>query len=714
MPQDDEKKRRAQALLDAAGFGDKPVTDEAKTARANELLVAGGFGPPGAAQPTPPAAPPIPQAPEPTFGEEAAGVARDLNIGVATSLGLPVDIVTSVLNAANFLAQAPFKRPSAIEPALDPRGAIGGSAQLTETMRQLQGPQTETGQFVGRAAEFFGGSALPLGTIAGLPGRAGQAIRQAPGRALGAEAVASGLAAGGGELAAGVIGEEARPFGELAGAVSPIAAQAATRGILSREQRRLADPERLRRAAAEEQEAFRAEQALGGEDILLPAQRVGEPFLLESQSFLAQLPESSKIAAVALKKQNKQAFNLVNRVINDIAPAEVVGTAGARFKTASAKAIELQKVARENKASPIFKDAFSIARAEKTRVDISSVIDEFNSLAGTFVPESAVGKTIESVRKTIEASANRGLKTIKGKVTNVVTDSNLLPLHGAKTDLDREIAKAVANNDGQTLRPLMRIKENLVTSMTDSSKAYFRAERAFEDASPQVNEIINSVVGRAAKVEGKEHLIARDVFAPGTQNPATIQKTQKIIEGVDRKAWRNIVRAEIENRLGAAVEKIDETGALAIENIPSQLNRSLFGTAKSRSNLLSAMDKKSRENFIFLEKILKRASLGRPGGSQTGIRNEISKKLRSIFGKIRLIAQPLEAISGRGTELAQDAIVREQAKLFFDPNGFNSRMGRLKGSTTDPRVIVRTLSAFDDSMVPEIPEVPEVPTEKKQ
>ena len=716
MPQDKDKERRAQSLLDAAGMGTAPIVTDVDDARAQKLLDAAGMGAvaparqlqaqdieaPAIGQPT---QQPVAPVEEPTFGQEAAGVGRDLNIGIATSLGLPVDLVTNVLNAANFLSRVPFQTPESIEPAF-PQQQRFGSAGLTETLRGMQGPQTETGQLIGRGAEFMGGSMAPLG-VASQFGRVGQAITKAPIKALGVEAAVSGLAAGGGELAAGLAGEGARPVGELAGALSPTMAAGAVARAAGRETRRLADPDILAQSKLDEQGAFRAEQALGAGDILLPAQRIGDPFLLESQSFLAQLPEGSRIAAKALEKQNKKSFDLVQRVINEVAAPSTVGTAGAKFKTASAKAIELKRIARDAKADPIFTDAKNIAKADKTRVDVSEVQDEFDSLKGQFVKETAIGSIVRKMETSINSSASRGIVGGKGKVSHI-GDTNLIALHGAKTNLDREIATAIEKGDRQLLRPLMRIKERLTDAMGNASPDYAKAERIFAENSPQVDEIIQSVIGRAAAKEGdKIPLIARDIFASGTQNPSTIKKSKAIIEGVDPVAWKNIVRAEIENRLGAITEQIAETGPLAVENIPGQLRRTLFGTAKARSNLMAGMDKHSRESFVLLDKVLKRASLGRPGGSQTGVRGEIASRLQSIATKLRQGFRPLELASGGFRQGVDESITRGQARLFFDPSGFNASMSKLRGRATNPKAVLRALSSLDDNIVEQLP--PQVP-----
>ena len=65
-----------------------------------------------------------------------------------------------------------------------------------------------------------------------------------------------------------------------------------------------------------------------------------------------------------------------------------------------------------------------------------------------------------------------------------------------------------------------------------------------------------------------------------------------------------------------------------------------------------------------------RARLGRPGGSQTGIRKEISREFdEGIVQSIRnFISAPIKAISGVGEEAARNRRIRSVAEVMFDPS----------------------------------------------
>ena len=80
-------------------------------------------------------------------------------------------------------------------------------------------------------------------------------------------------------------------------------------------------------------EAQRAAKETGIE--LFPAQTTVLPSLLRQQTLVAELPGGIQIAAKALERQNKQAYDAVEDYLNIIAPPEALSTGAVRFRSAA-------------------------------------------------------------------------------------------------------------------------------------------------------------------------------------------------------------------------------------------------------------------------------------------------------------------------------------------------------------------------------------------
>ena len=185
--------------------------------------------------------------------------------------------------------------------------------------------------------------------------------------------------------------------------------------------------------------------------------------------------------------------------------------------------------------------------------------------------------------------------------------------------------------------------------------------------SPEVTAIRDSIIGKVedlGDVELKQ--VSGKIFDPAQTNTAVVAKAKKIIDDVDPEAWNQLVRVELEKRLGS-IKGSPEAGT--IENIPGQLFRALFPNNKSTKVLMNALDAEGKKNLTYLKTALGRAKLGRPGGSQTATREEIKKEWRcGIVQSIRnFISSPLKTVASTGDDIAFNKRTRALAKALFDP-----------------------------------------------
>jgi hypothetical protein len=377
------------------------------------------------------------------------------------------------------------------------------------------------------------------------------------------------------------------------------------------------------------------------------AQKTLDPASLEKQSYLPTLSAGSKKAATELKKQNEAAYNAVEEVLDSIAPAKALETGPSRLKSAATKAVEARKTARAEKASPLYDEAFS----DETVFDVAKTLKTTNEIKGNYPKTGEISKQVRKVES-----------LIKGK-------ANIKKLHGAKTEIDDMVAKAVREGDNNQAREMLKIKESLLQEMDNASPAYREAREIYKANSPAVQELEESIIGKiSAMDETQKKRIASRLFDPTETNPTIIRNSKKVIDDIDPGAWNEIVRTELERRIGTVSADLAESGA-TVENVPGQLYRSIFGNTKQRKVLYSGLDKETAKNVRYLEEGLKRASKGRPGGSQTATREQIKAELRGGIGaKVRsMFAGPLKTLSEAGEASAFDRRARAMTEAMFNP-----------------------------------------------
>ena len=403
---------------------------------------------------------------------------------------------------------------------------------------------------------------------------------------------------------------------------------------------------------------------------LFQAQQTGVPAQLEKQSFVAQLPAGTRSAMAGLKTQNKAAGDAVESFLVQIAPDSSVITGAEKLRTAAQSAVEKLKNIRAEKASPLYSDAF----AEGSIVNI----DPVNTLISKKLldlPES--GEIAKSVR--------RVSRLISGEPT-------LKRMHNAKIEIDQMISKVGDGSLGNTTKAnLLEIQEELLRGMDDSSDLYLQAREAFKEASPAVTKMQDSIIGKIANLKDDQlKQVATKLFDPSQTNPKVILDAKNVIRDVDPYAWDEIVRTELERRLGS-VKSTAEAGT--VENIPGQLYRALFPNEKSTNVLMNALDSEGKKNLAYLQTALRRASFGRPGGSQTAAREEIKQGLRGgVFQSLRqMFKNPINTLASTGEDAAFNSRVKALSKALYDPT-WKAEMKELRTFSPDSPAAARAFT----------------------
>tara|TARA_R110000851_G_scaffold105683_2_gene224292 strand:+ start:2785 stop:4827 length:2043 start_codon:yes stop_codon:yes gene_type:complete len=418
---------------------------------------------------------------------------------------------------------------------------------------------------------------------------------------------------------------------------------------------------------------------------LFQAQQTLNPTDIERQSFVSQLPEGAVKAREQLGIQNKQALDAVDSILNQLAPAESVGDAAGKFRTAAQKSVDAIKYIRSEIASPIYSQAFRRQRQGKTGlIDTKQLQTKISEMSKQFDQNGQIAKNL-----------NIALNKVQG------AKGDLRKLHNAKLELDQTINSfgegAVGNT---TKRFLGDVVKDLTGELTTQSPSYRAAKSEFQRLSPAVDKIQDSPIGKISNFDDVQlKRVAQQMFDPSETNPKVIKQAKEIIESADPDAWNTILRAELERRMGKIRADLGDTANIsAVENVPSQLFNSIFGNKKSRDVLFDSVSGETKKNLKYLETALRRASKGRPGGSQTGIRSEISRELKGgIYQSLRdFIKSPINTVAGVGEEAAFNSRVRALSDAMFDPT-WKDDMKELRNlppsSTKARRIFDRVLSS---------------------
>lgn len=301
-------------------------------------------------------------------------------------------------------------------------------------------------------------------------------------------------------------------------------------------------------------------------------------------------------------------------------------------------------------------------------IDIDPVLTQSRRVLHEFPESGSVSKSIQRV------------------INMIGSDPSLKRLHNVKLEIDDMLTKVGDGSLGNTAkRELRNIKQALVDQMEAASPAYREARLTFEAESPAVTQLEESIIGKIADIDDTQlKNVSRRIFDPAETNPTVVRRAKAVIDEVDPDAWNRLVRAEIERRIGSIRPEV----GTSFENIPGKLNRAIFGTGKQRDALMSGLSGEERRNAELLETALTRASLGRPGGSETAGRQQFIRELDTgVVSTVRnFLREPIDRAIGIGESAAFDRRAKALADALFDPawsgearEAFKDRSGKSFG-----------------------------------
>lgn len=407
-------------------------------------------------------------------------------------------------------------------------------------------------------------------------------------------------------------------------------------------------PEAAEAVGAAQEAITGLEKATGKEVGLFPGQQTQQASTLIKQRILPQLDASSRQAGKALEVQNKEVFEATTELIARVAPDEALEVGAERFRTAAKTAVDATKEARQAAAGPLFQKAFK----EGADVDlgpINAVIDDFLEDA------SPVSETFKAMTK---------IKALIGE------KPSLRKLEKARLDMGKMLSNFGSEAiDNVTKREVVQVKNALVDQMELSSDSFRQAMERFRELSPSVSALENSIIGKLSNVDDVAlDTLSQRIFGGTKVSPQNIKSARKLIENADPGAWNDILRVELQRRVGAMASKLDDVTGELIGNIPGDLKRALFGQPQQRQALLAGMNTTQRQNFLYLEATLDRAAKGRAAGSPTASFQQVINEMK---GPVRVFVDAIFRPKQTALKTGDDALLNinasKMADMIFNP-----------------------------------------------
>ncbi len=449
------------------------------------------------------------------------------------------------------------------------------------------------------------------------------------------------------------------------------------------------------------------QQPLSEKFSLTGPQQTADPAQLQIQSFVANLPEGSKQAVRKFAQQNEIAGEELTRLMDSIAPADVLEAGGEFVQNQAELVIKAQKEIRQNVAGPIYQDAFE---------EFAEDLGRTTGATGAAIPQpnlSALDSFID--KKKTQVLAQHPVNKVLNSFRSLLDDPagmTLEQFQSAKEIVDADLARLVGlakptSADNKAKRALAQAETILLDELDSISPTFKRARARFAAESPAVDRLRTGVIGKIANANAPDvSAFARKLFNPEKANPTTIKAAEQSFKKMGpegEQAWSTLVRSELQRRFAQLGPQIADSKVESPlpTNDAAQILRIMFGKKGQRSNILSAMTPNQRANALFFEEGLKRQSLGRVVGSPTGFRTEISQTFdKGLVPTIRrFIKSPvvgtLESVGEFGEQESRKARIKAVSDSFFDDD-WAPDMARIRKITNQQKQAEAYQELLDD------------------
>ena len=385
---------------------------------------------------------------------------------------------------------------------------------------------------------------------------------------------------------------------------------------------------------------------------------------------------------------NGQSIEAIERLARAVGESGDPAAAGLRGINAASAAIDMAKAEVDRVVGPLYNDAFSAAREQGLRIDISGQINQIDTML-----KYAKGKEarwlkeakgyLQKNQKELQPKRDKTGKVMSGKdgkpiLEEVkVPESTLIGLHRAKRALDEMLARKPG--DGALSRDayfdVTLLKKELVDRLRNESPEYAQAMDVFSQAKKAiVDPLEQSVVGVLAKIpEHNAAQAASKLFTGGRITAKEMRKARNAIKAVESAnpnmegAWGDMVSDWIGYTLNQAMKEGQSTGGQPVNTAGKWLQKA-FGTQEQREALRVAVGGDAYGMLVDVTNALRMASRTPTTSSATEFNRILSQQMgEGAVTVLQRILRPrgaaLDAMQGQQL----DAMAKAVAEALVDP-----------------------------------------------
>jgi len=347
---------------------------------------------------------------------------------------------------------------------------------------------------------------------------------------------------------------------------------------------------------------------------LSAAEKAEVPSLLKLQRDLIDNPETADIIGKLIKDRGGAMEQDFFSLMKNISPEADAGVAGQRVAHAASDVMDGMKQARHNKTAPMYSKAWENAG----EVDVSGVASKIDEMIQ--YEKGSIKATLEKAKKLLLDPDNPTIVGDDG-VEQIVFDSNLRRLHGAKTEIDELISTAKRENRNGAAKLLSEVRDDLSATLEKTSPEYKAAQETFARESVDLNTSGKASIGRMAdKVDERTGMIlddrVADILAPviNAKDPNMMRVVMQKISASDPNAWAAGVRGALQR----SFEKIK--GSLQGDHMrPAKWANEILGSPMSEATWKVALEPVDGafEQLKALADVFRRTGLATHPGSPT-------------------------------------------------------------------------------------------------
>jgi len=499
-----------------------------------------------------------------------------------------------------------------------------------------------------------GGAAASIG-LTGAAGTAASAGRQALAGLLGGQEFSPGQAIGAGLMEAGT---QMFPYG-----MGKVAQRGLARDISRLDPQQIAELQRLA-----QQQGIQ----------LTPGEITNLPSLKAQQKVLGNIPGAQDVLGGFYgKRYTEQIQPAVDRFLSSISPLDDPMTAGYRGQQALKTRLESLKSAREQAASPVYRQAFE----NSPPIDITNI-------AGMLDQRMAIAKGEElSELRRIRSMLNRDVTRLNAQgdeITETILENRAPALQRVKFSIDKMLQDPVVSSMDKTIQnEIVGIQNQLVRTMEDAIPEYGLANQEFARLSEPINRFMERRPGLSLINMSQDNLdqFAGKVFGLTTPaSPQSIRYTRQQIEQSGPNGpiiWNEVTRSYLESvwqkamkpTAGATEAKVD--AGLSFRNI-------LLGDEKRVKALQAAMSPQQFAALNDLSRVLEAAGRVKKLGSDTAFNNLVLQDMKETVPG--MVIQALTPVKSLQNYFARESFMKNAdvlAEIVTSPDGI-ARMRELK------------------------------------